>query len=44
MPYRLAKILVLDIETECDSGDYASNARPLLTEFGWLRKRPCKAN
>jgi aerobic carbon-monoxide dehydrogenase large subunit len=38
MPYRLAKILVLDIETECDSGDYASTLDRCLAEFGWAAK------
>src|SRR6202023_3215522 len=38
MPYRLAKILVLDIETECDSGDYRSTLGRCLTEFCWAEK------
>jgi carbon-monoxide dehydrogenase large subunit len=38
MPYRLAKILVLDIETECDSGDYAMTLDRCLAEFGWTKK------
>jgi carbon-monoxide dehydrogenase large subunit len=38
MPYGLAKILVLDIETECDSGDYRSTLARCLTEFGWDAK------
>jgi carbon-monoxide dehydrogenase large subunit len=38
MPYPLAKILVLDIETECDSGDYRSTLERCLTEFGWAAK------
>ena len=38
MPYALAKILVLDIETECDSGDYASTLARCLTEFDWAGK------
>jgi carbon-monoxide dehydrogenase large subunit len=38
MPYPLAKILVLDIETECDSGDYRSTLDRCLTDFGWAAK------
>jgi carbon-monoxide dehydrogenase large subunit len=38
MPYRLAKILVLDIETECDSGDYRSTLDRCLMEIGWAAK------
>jgi carbon-monoxide dehydrogenase large subunit len=38
MPYRLAKILVLDIETETDSGDYAMTLDRCLKEFGWAEK------
>ena len=38
MPYPLAKILVLDIETECDSGDYARTLDRCLAEFGWDAK------
>ncbi|HLH95692.1 MAG TPA: xanthine dehydrogenase family protein molybdopterin-binding subunit [Xanthobacteraceae bacterium] len=38
MPYQLAKILVLDIETECDSGDYAATLDRCLSEFGWAAK------
>jgi carbon-monoxide dehydrogenase large subunit len=38
MPYQLAKILVLDIETETDSGDYAATLDRCLTEFGWSEK------
>ncbi len=38
MPYALAKILVLDIETECDSGDYAQTLDRCLAEFGWAAK------
>jgi carbon-monoxide dehydrogenase large subunit len=38
MPYPLAKILVLDIETECDSGDYAMTFDRCLEEFGWAEK------
>jgi carbon-monoxide dehydrogenase large subunit len=38
MPYPLAKVLVLDIETECDSGDYRSTLERCLTELGWAAK------
>jgi aerobic carbon-monoxide dehydrogenase large subunit len=38
MPYALAKIMVLDIETECDSGDYRSTLERCLAEFGWAAK------
>jgi aerobic carbon-monoxide dehydrogenase large subunit len=38
MPYPLARILVLDIETECDSGDYAMTFDRCLAEFGWAEK------
>src|ERR1700751_4328101 len=38
-PYPLAKILVLDIETECDSGDYRMTLDRCLAEFGWAEKR-----
>jgi aerobic carbon-monoxide dehydrogenase large subunit len=38
MPYPLAKILVLDIETECDSGDYQSTLDRCLAEIGWAQK------
>jgi carbon-monoxide dehydrogenase large subunit len=38
MPYALAKILVLDIETECDSGDYQRTLERCLAEIGWARK------
>jgi carbon-monoxide dehydrogenase large subunit len=40
MPYRLARILVLDIETECDSGDYCSTLDRCLAEIGWAAKAP----
>jgi len=38
MPYRLAKVLVLDIETECDSGDYQITLDRCLREFNWAEK------
>ena len=44
MPYALAKILVLDIETECDSGDYRSTLDRCLAEFDWAEKaEACRA-
>ena len=38
MPYALPKILVPDIETECDSGDYRQTLDRCLAEFGWAAK------
>jgi aerobic carbon-monoxide dehydrogenase large subunit len=38
MPYRLAKIVNLDIETECDSGDYQITLARCLQEIGWTEK------
>ena len=38
MPYPLAKILVLDIETECDSGDYGRTLDRCLAAIGWAAK------
>jgi carbon-monoxide dehydrogenase large subunit len=38
MPYALAKVLVLDIETECDSGDYQITLDRCLREFDWAAK------
>src|SRR5215510_10765380 len=35
MPYRLAKIINLDIETECDSGDYQVTLDRCLEEIDW---------
>lgn len=35
MPYRLAKIVNLDIETECDSGDYQITLDRCLQEINW---------
>ena len=40
MPYALPKILVLDIETECDTGDYRQTLDRCLAEFGWDAKAP----
>ena len=43
MPYPLAKVLVLDIETECDSGDYQVTLDRCLSEFDWAGKvQSCK--
>ncbi len=38
MPYALAKVVPLDIETETDSGDYRATLERCLTEFGWSEK------
>jgi aerobic carbon-monoxide dehydrogenase large subunit len=38
MPYALAKVLELNIETECDSGDYRITLDGCLREFGWKEK------
>ncbi|MGH6672482.1 MAG: xanthine dehydrogenase family protein molybdopterin-binding subunit [Xanthobacteraceae bacterium] len=35
MPYRLPTVQVLDIETECDSGDYQKTLDRCLDEFRW---------
>src|SRR5499426_2113815 len=35
MPYRLAKIVNLDIETECDSGDYQITLDRCMKEIDW---------
>jgi carbon-monoxide dehydrogenase large subunit len=35
MPYRLPTVLALDIETECDSGDYQKTLDRCLEEFKW---------
>ena len=43
MPYPLATILVLDLETETDSGDYREHPRPLPRRNRLGRARPaCK--
>jgi carbon-monoxide dehydrogenase large subunit len=39
MPYRLAKIINLDIETECDSGDYQITLDRCLEEIDWDKIR-----
>ena len=38
MPYRLAKIVNLDIETECDSGDYQITLDRCLKEIDWAER------
>jgi carbon-monoxide dehydrogenase large subunit len=38
MPYPLATVLVLDVETECDSGDYRMTLDRCLEEFDWPAK------
>jgi carbon-monoxide dehydrogenase large subunit len=37
MPYRLAKVIPLDLETECDSGDYRITFEQCLAEIDWPR-------
>ena len=39
MPYRLATVMPLNIETECDGGDYAATLDRCLQEFGWAEKQ-----
>jgi carbon-monoxide dehydrogenase large subunit len=38
MPYSLAKVVPLDMETETDSGDYAATLDRCLEEIGWSTK------
>jgi carbon-monoxide dehydrogenase large subunit len=38
MPYGLPTVLVLDIETECDSGDYQKTLTRCLDEFKWAER------
>jgi carbon-monoxide dehydrogenase large subunit len=38
MPYRLATVRELDLETECDSGDYRVTLDRCLDEFDWAGK------
>jgi aerobic carbon-monoxide dehydrogenase large subunit len=38
MPYSLPTVLVLDIETECDSGDYQETLARCLDEFKWAER------
>ena len=44
MPYALATVMPLDIETETDSGDYRATLDRCLAEFDWAREgRSCRA-
>ncbi len=38
MPYRLAKVMPLDLESETDSGDYRTTLERCLEEIGWAHK------
>ncbi|HTV35690.1 MAG TPA: xanthine dehydrogenase family protein molybdopterin-binding subunit [Xanthobacteraceae bacterium] len=38
MPYPLPTVLVLDIESECDSGDYQKTLDRCLDEFKWTER------
>jgi aerobic carbon-monoxide dehydrogenase large subunit len=38
MPYALAKVHVLDIVSECDSGDYQMTLDRCLAEFNWAER------
>jgi len=38
MPYQLATVQVLDIVTECDSGDYQVTLDRCLAEFNWAER------
>ncbi len=38
MPYALPTVQVLDIETECDSGDYRQTLDRCLAEFRWAER------
>jgi aerobic carbon-monoxide dehydrogenase large subunit len=38
MPYALPTVQVLDIETECDSGDYQKTLDRCLDEFKWIER------
>jgi aerobic carbon-monoxide dehydrogenase large subunit len=40
MPYPLAKVMPLEIETETDSGDYGATLERCLDEIGWSAKAP----
>src|SRR5205085_11684834 len=39
MPYALATVVPLNIETECDSGDYRETLDRCLAEFDWRAKQ-----
>jgi carbon-monoxide dehydrogenase large subunit len=38
MPYKLPTVQVLDIESECDSGDYQRTLERCLDEFNWAER------
>jgi len=40
MPYALAKVLELDLDTATDSGDYRTTFERCLREIGWAAKAP----
>jgi carbon-monoxide dehydrogenase large subunit len=40
MPYRLAKVVELDLDTATDSGDYRTTFERCLEEIGWAAKAP----
>jgi carbon-monoxide dehydrogenase large subunit len=40
MPYALAKVVELDLDTATDSGDYRHTFERCLTEIGWAAKAP----
>ena len=39
MPYRLAKVVPLDLESETDSGDYRATLDRCIAEIGWQQKK-----
>ena len=44
MPYRLATVVELNMETATDSGDYRTTFERCLREFGWAEKPRCRAS
>ena len=44
MPYRLARVEPLGIDTETDSGDYAMTLDRCLEEIGWVEKAGTQGN
>jgi aerobic carbon-monoxide dehydrogenase large subunit len=40
MPYALARVVELDLDTATDSGDYRHTLERCLTEIGWAAKAP----
>ncbi len=38
MPYRLPTVMPLNVESQCDSGDYGMTLERCLAEFGWREK------